>query len=178
MSDVGPASAVDPHALVGTWVGTGEGQYPTIAPFTYVETVTIAAVPDKPFLSYTQHTSHPDTGAPMHVEVGYLRFPAPASGAEPTTDGTAGAHPAEMTVAQPTGVTECHAGTLRPEGDGIVLDLASASVGRTPSAKEVTSVRRRLVVRGDALTYDLWMAAVSQPDTLHLRATLHRRTPS
>ena len=176
MSDVGRPLSVAPGALVGTWVGGGEGQYPTIAPFTYLESVTIAEVPGKPFLSYVQRTSHPDTGASMHAEVGYLRFPPPAADGEPDPLTTASARPAEMTVAQPTGVTECHAGGLRLEGDDVVLDLASVSVGRTPSAKEVTSVRRRVVVRGDVLAYDLWMAAVGQPDTLHLRAVLHRQT--
>ncbi len=178
MSGVDPPATPDPHALVGTWVGTGEGQYPTIDPFTYAETVTIAVVPGKPFLSYAQRTSHPDTGSPMHTEVGYLRFPPPAGdiSANPGTGGLS-SRPAEMTIAQPTGVTECHTGTLHLD-DGLVLDLASASVGCTPTAKEVTSVRRRLEVRGDVLTYDLWMAAVGQPDTLHLRAVLHRQPTS
>ena len=155
----------DPDVLVGTWMGGGAGDYPTIEPFTYRETVDIATVPGKPFLAYTQRTSHPDTGAPMHAEVGYLRFPA-SEGPQ---------QPAEMTVAQPTGVTECHRGTVEPTADGVVLDLASVSVGCTPTAKEVTSVRRRIVVAGDVLTYDLWMAAVGQPDTLHLHAELHRQ---
>lgn len=176
MSDVDPGATCDPGVLVGTWVGGGEGRYPTIEPFTYLETVSIASVPDKPFLTYTQRTTHPDTGAPMHTEVGYLRFPPPAGdpAAAPAPDSTAW-RPAELTVAQPTGVTECHTGSLRP-GDGgvVVVDLASVSVGCTPTAKEVTSVRRRLVVRGDVLAYELWMAAVGQPDTLHLRAELHR----
>lgn len=159
-------------ALVGTWAGEGSGDYPTIERFTYRETVTIAAVPDKPFLAYAQRTSQPDTGAPMHTEVGYLRFP-PATAA---TDGDDATHRrVELTIAQPTGVTECHEGTLELTEAGSVIDLTTTSVGRTPSAKEVTSVRRRLMFDGDALTYELWMAAVGQAETLHLRAELHRQ---
>lgn len=153
----------DPALLVGTWVGNGHGDYPTIEPFGYVETLTIAAVPDKPLLTYSQRTNHPDTGAPMHSEVGYLRFPQ---------------HPpatAEFVLSQPTGVSECHLGTIRLDAGRTVIDLASVSVACTPSAKEVTSVRRRLVVDAEVLTSELWMAAVGQPDTLHLRATLLRQ---
>lgn len=158
-------------ALVGTWVGAGEGSYPTIAPFTYLETVTIAAVPGKPFLTYVQRTSHPDTGAPMHVETGYLRFP-PSPSADDAGPGTA-----ELVIAQPTGITETHTGPAAETAGGMVLDLAATSVGRTPTAKAVDSVRRRLVVDGDVLTYEVWMAAVGQPDTLHLRAELRRQLP-
>ena len=164
----------DPRVLVGTWTGGGAGSYPTIEPFTYSETVTVATVPHKPFLTYTQRTAHPDTGAPMHAEVGYLRIPP----APPATDATAtvpASQRAELTIAQPTGITECHEGTLEVTHAGTVIDLATTSVGRTPSAREVTSVRRRLVFDGDVLTYELWMAAVGQPDTLHLRAKLHRQ---
>lgn len=162
-----------PTALVGTWVGRGEGSYPTIETFAYDETVDIATVAGKPFLTYAQRTSHPHTGAPMHSEVGYLRFPDFADTGPGAVGGGTGA--AELVVAQPTGVTECHRGTVVNDGDTVVIDLASTSVGCTPSAREVTAVRRRLVVTGDALAYELWMAAVGQPDTLHLRARLERR---
>lgn len=162
---------VDTTVLAGTWTGEGEGDYPTITPFTYRETVTIAEVPGKPFLTYAQRTSHPDTGTPMHAEVGYLRLP-PADDAD---EDPATSQRVELTIAQPTGVTECHAGTLELTDAGTVIDLTTTSVGCTPSAKEVTSVRRRLVFDGDVLTYELWMAAVGQPDTLHLRAELHRQ---
>ena len=158
----------DPRVLAGTWTGDGAGEYPTIEPFTYRESVTIATVPDKPFLTYAQRTSHPDTGAPMHAEVGFLRFP-------PTDGDAPNSRRVELTIAQPTGVTECHEGTLEVTPAGTVIDLTTTSVGCTPSAKEVTSVRRRLVLNGDVLAYELWMAAVGQPDTLHLRAELHRQ---
>lgn len=161
--DAGTLSA----SLVGTWVGSGEGDYPTIEPFTYAETVSIAAVPGKPFLTYTQRTSHPLSGAPMHTETGFLRLGVP------TPPGV------EFVVAQPTGVTECHTGNATIDEDGtVVIELASSAIGTTPTAKEVIAVRRRLRVGDDTLGYELWMAAVGQPDTLHLRAELHCQPPA
>lgn len=148
-------------ALLGTWAGGGHGDYPTIDPFDYLEEVTFGHV-GKPFLAYVQRTRHPDTGAPMHAETGYLR---PGD-----QDGTA-----ELVIAQPTGITEVHTGTLVDEQGSLVLDLRCDAPGRTPTAKEVTAVRRRLVVSGDELTYDLWMAHGPTPETHHLAATLHRQ---
>ncbi len=141
--------------LLGQWEGTGAGKYPTIAPFAYRERIAFGHV-GKPFLSYTQRTSHPDTGAPMHAEVGYLRQP--------------GAGRVELTLAQPNGVVETHAGTI----DGTTLRLASTTVATTPTAKRVDAVERDIVVEGDVLTYALRMAAVGEPMTHHLSATLTR----
>lgn len=150
----------DLDVLLGTWAGRGHGAYPTIAPFDYLEQVTFGEV-GKPFVSYVQRTRHADTDAPLHAEAGYLR-----------PGGEAGV---ELVVAQPTGITEVHHGTLGREGGAVVLDLRCDAPGRTASALPVHAVRRRLVVEDGTLTYDLWMAHGDTPETHHLHATLDRR---
>jgi hypothetical protein len=159
-----PHPALGPLAdLLGTWSGEGRGDYPTIEPFGYLEDVTFGHV-GKPFLAYGQRTRHPETGAPMHAEAGYLRpaDPAGADGTQPLA--------VEFVLAHPTGIAEVEEGTFV---DG-VLDLRTTSVGRTGTAKAVRGLRRRFVLDGDRLTYDLWMAHADTPETHHLQANLQR----
>lgn len=140
--------------LIGTWEGSGRGSYPTIDPFGYVEVVSFAPGPGKPFLSYVQRTKSED-GEPLHSEAGYLRM----TGRGP-----------EWIIAQPTGLTEVHSGTVR----GQTLVFGADSVSASPTAKAVGAVARRLTVDGDALSYTLDMAYLDVPLTLHLEATLYR----
>lgn len=142
--------------LVGTWRGRGHGDYPTIEAFDYLEEVTFTNPPSKPFLHYGQRTRHAVTDQPLHTETGYLRMGGPGI--------------VEATIAQPTGVAEVYAGTVV---DGC-LDLRSQTVALTPTAKEVVTVHRHLVVEGDLLRYRLEMGAVGQPHQLHLQAELTR----
>lgn len=146
--------------LVGTWTGRGHGEYPTIEPFDYDETVTFGHV-GKPFLSYAQRTSHPATGQPLHAESGWLRLP--------------GDDLVELVVAQPTGIVEVHGGRMVVEGDQVTLTLAANTVATTPSAVAVEGVQRTFVLAGDELRYDLAMEAVGQPLTHHLAAVLRRQ---
>jgi len=150
--------------LVGTWEGPGEGSYPTIEPFTYVERLTFGHV-GKPFLTCAQRSWDPATKAPMHAETGYLRVTEPSA---------AGAPPGiELVVAQPTGVIEVLVGTLV---DGVVL-LRTTEVGLTPTAKSVTVVEREIGVGSDGLAVRLAMAAVGVELTHHLLSHLRRVDP-
>lgn len=140
--------------LIGTWSGEGRGGYPTIEPFAYSETVTFTSGPGKPFLAYVQRTKSSD-GEPLHSEAGYVRMTASGP---------------EWIIAQPTGLTEVHTGTL----EGTTLSFESQTVSASPTAKAVAAVARKLTVTGEALSYTLDMAYRHVPLSLHLEATLYR----
>ncbi|WP_285030461.1 peroxynitrite isomerase [Mycolicibacterium sp. lyk4-40-TYG-92] len=167
MPDLHPDVAVL-APLLGTWAGTGSGEYPTIASFDYLEEVTFGHV-GKPFLAYSQRTWAADPGPiagsagrgrPLHAETGYLRVPAPGR--------------IEWVLAHPTGITEILQGTLSTDGE-FVLDLATTDIGRTDSAKEVDALRRWFRLDEDTLSYNVRMAAVGVPLRHHLAAVLHRK---
>lgn len=147
--------------LVGTWHGRGHGDYPTIEAFDYLEQVTFGHV-GKPFLAYSQRTRHAVSDQPLHAEAGYLR---PGDGRDVV----------ELVIAQPTGITEVHTGTLEIEDGRVVVDVRCDAPGLTPTARRVTAVRRRMLVDGDVLAYDLWMGHADTPETHHLAAMLHRQ---
>lgn len=144
--------------LLGEWHGSGEGRYPTIESFGYNEQVEFRHV-GKPFVSYVQRTKHAETGLPLHAESGYLR--------------PVGVDAVEFVVVQPSGIVEVHAGSVDAAAGSIVLE--ATDVLTTPTAKEVSAVRRSLSVDGDALSYTVDMGAVGQPLQHHLSATLHRQ---
>jgi len=145
--------------LLGNWAGAGTGDYPTIAPFSYTEEVTIGHA-GKPVLAYTQRTRAVD-GQPLHAETGYLRMPS--------------AGRVELVLAHPTGITEIDEGTLSEQDGRVVIDVHSTTIGLSASAKDVMALRRSIIVSGDELRYTVLMAAVGQPLVQHLIATLHRR---
>ena len=147
--------------LLGTWTGAGEGEYPTIPSFGYLEEVTFGHV-GKPFLAYGQKTRATDDGRPLHAETGYLRAPSPGR--------------VELVLAHPTGITEIGEGSLTVTDGVVELELTATTIGLTASAKDVTALGRSFRIDGDELTYTLRLGAVGQPLQHHLAATLHRKT--
>jgi hypothetical protein len=141
--------------LLGTWRGDGAGHYPTIEPFTYVEEISFVHV-GKPWLLYTQRTRHAVEDRPLHAETGYFR---------PTGDGVV-----EVVVAYPTGHVEIAEASVGPGS----IEIVTATLAATPTAKRVDRVERRISVDGDELHYTLAMAAVGEPLTPHLEAALRR----
>lgn len=142
--------------LLGEWRGEGRGRWGEGAPFGYREEV-VFRHSGKPFLAYTQRTAALDDGRPLHAEMGYWR--AAPGGA------------VEVTMAHPTGFAEIELGTV----DGGLVELATASVERTPTAKTVTRLERRFEVDGDTLHYVVRMATDGGSARWHLEATLHRQ---
>ncbi|MBV8083732.1 MAG: FABP family protein [Chloroflexi bacterium] len=142
--------------LIGSWRGQGQGMWNPTNPFRYREEVQFVAPPGKPFLFYTQRTWALDDGRAMHVEAGYLR---PGDG-----------RTVEFVLAQPTGLTEVQAGTLA----GQRLTLRAATVGRAPTALNVTGIARELWREGDVLRYLVRMAMNDEPLADHLTADLQR----
>jgi hypothetical protein len=152
------------RGFIGTWTGMGEGEYPTIEPFHYFESLTLSHV-GKPFLVYQQRTRNVaedgTPGAPLHAEDGFWRFPGPTG--------------AELVISQPTGINEISEGTLTATADGhLVIDVISTSVGLSSTAKPVIGIERTFRVEGDAMSYDMRMAAVGEPMKHHLSARLTR----
>jgi hypothetical protein len=145
--------------LLGTWVGEGAGEYPTIDSFGYREEITFAHV-GKPFLIYNQKTRALDDGRPLHAETGYVRVPA--------------AGRIELVLAHPTGVTEIAEGTIAVADDALDIELSATTIGLTSSAKSVTALGRSFHIAGDELTYTLRLGAVGLPLQHHLAATLRR----
>lgn len=152
-----PIAHLEP--LLGTWRGEGHGEYPTITSFDYVDEWEFAAPPGKPFVRFVERTWDAD-GQAKHTEMGYLRCPS--------------RDVIEIVAAIPTGQAECGSGSVTVD-DGLTI-ATDATVQNTDSAKQVDRIVRRFEVTGDELIYDMEMAAVGQPLTLHLRARLRRVT--
>lgn len=145
--------------LEGRWSGRGEGSYPTIAPFHYEQELTVTC-DGRPFLQSVSRAWVLDRGGarvrPAATELAFWR-PAGEGGVE-------------LVLALPTGITEVYAGTV----DGARIELRTVSVGRTPTAKEVTAGRRTYALEGSTLLLEHEMQAVGRALTRHLTARLRR----
>ncbi|MEU7576618.1 FABP family protein [Streptomyces sp. NPDC041068] len=164
-----PDQAPAPHALLtpvlgllGTWRGTGRGEYPTVEDdFTYAQEVTFTH-DGRPFLHYEARAWLLDAdGTPLRPsarESGWWRL---------QPDGRV-----EALITQPTGITEIAVGHAA-EG---TVDLPTDQVALTPTAKTVDATRRRYTLTDDgALTFEHDLAAVGQPLQHHLTAHLRRQ---
>ena len=147
--------------LLGEWSGAGKGEFPTIEPFEYLETLNFAS-DGRPFLHYEQKTKRRRAGqaeyVPSHWESGFIRL---------LPDGQV-----ELVTAQSGGRLERLAGSLEQTETGLILSLRSTAFLNDPRMLETS---RRVILEGATLHYTQNMQTTAVPgSTLHVEATLHR----
>jgi hypothetical protein len=147
--------------LVGEWSGEGRGEFPTVEPFEYLETLTFAG-DHRPFLHYEEKTKRRNAGQadyiPSHWESGFLRL---------LPDGQV-----ELINTQGSGRLERLTGSLEGTETGLILRLQSTAFLNDPRILETS---RTITLDGNSLDYtqNMYTTAVSGP-AHHVRATLHR----
>jgi hypothetical protein len=149
------------HALIGEWSGTGRGEFPTIEPFEYLETLRFSSN-DRPFLHYEQRTRRRRAGqteyVASHWESGFIRL---------LPDGQV-----ELNNAQSGGRLEVLTGSLEQTENGLILRLQSRAFLNDPRMLESS---RTIFVERDALHYTLNMHTTAVPEpAFHVEARLNR----
>uniref|UniRef100_A0A669PVD8 THAP4-like heme-binding domain-containing protein n=1 Tax=Phasianus colchicus TaxID=9054 RepID=A0A669PVD8_PHACC len=173
--------------MLGTWLSDppGDGTFPTMKPFQYLEEVHISHV-GQPMLNFSFNAFHPDTRKPMHRECGFIRL-------KPDTNKVA------FISAQNTGLVEVEEG----EVNGQELSIASHSIARISFAKKphveqipatlpclitcpfqiflflsLSQITRKFRLNSDGkLEQTVSMATTTQPMTQHLHITYKKVTP-
>ena len=153
--------------LVGTWVGVGTGQYPTIDDFRFGQEV-VFATDGRPFLSYHSRSWLLDDAGervrPLASESGYWR-PRPDNGIE-------------LVLAHPMGYAEVWVGSQEVTGitdariTGARATLRTDVVARTQSAKDYSAGERLYGLVDGRLLWTFDMTAVRQSMGNHLAASL------
>lgn len=149
------------HLLLGEWSGSGKGEFPTIEPFEYLETINFSS-DGRPFLHYDQKTRRRRSGqteyAPSHWESGFIRL---------LPDGQV-----EVTCAQNGGRLEMLRGSLEPTETGLILRLQSTAFLNDPRMLETSRI---ITLEGDTLHYIQTMHTTAVPgSTHHVEARLNR----
>ncbi len=145
--------------LIGTWVGEGTADYPTIDRVTYLEQLTILPEKGGTLLHYDQQTWYSDSGAALHHESGFFR--------------PLDADQIELVNAQNNGRVEVLKGTVLLENGRITLRLDSAAFANDP---RMVQSRRVFVLDADTLRYHQSMATQITPEMqTHLVSTLNRQ---
>lgn len=148
-------------SLVGEWKGTGRGEYPTITPFEYAETLHFAA-DQKPLLRYEQttkrHNSETNEEISSHWECGFIQL---------LDDGSI-----QVNNAQSGGRVELMNGTFEETQTGFILNVKGTSFLGDPQMQESSRV---ITLDGDQLHYTMRMRTNTVPEmAIHLEAKLQR----
>ncbi|MGA3488782.1 FABP family protein [Micromonosporaceae bacterium DT55] len=149
---------------IGIWRGRGVGGFPTIEDFDFAQEIRISH-DGRPFLHYESRAWLLDEQSkpvrPLGREVGFWR---------PVMDGDKATDELEIMMMTPAGVMELHLGRRT----GTQLEMATDSVLRTATAKEVTAGKRLFGIVEGALLYAQEMAAMGHGLSPHLSARLLR----
>ncbi len=144
--------------LVGSWVGIGSGDFPTLEPFDYREILEVSDTDG--LVHYRQTTWRRQTGGEVlsHTETGFISIDE--------------AGITEVFNAQGTDRVEVLRGPATTQNGLLVLDLESVLVA---GDERVLRSWRSIVVDGDVLRYRMGMATTDVPDGAnHVTAALIR----
>jgi hypothetical protein len=149
------------HLLIGEWSGTGRGEFPTIEPFEYLETISFAG-DHRPFLHYEQKAKRRHAGPteyiPSHWESGFLRL---------LPDGEV-----ELVNTQSSGRLERLTGSLEQTAEGLILQLQSTAF---LNDSRMMQTSRIITLEGNSMFYKQNMHTTAVPGPAHhLEARLHR----
>jgi hypothetical protein len=154
-------------SLEGVWVGPGRGVFPPDIPeFFYTEELTIKQGAKPVIFELRSITRRADNGAPMHIEVGFIRCPLNQD-------------TAELVASHPFGLSEiCHGG-INKSGE-LELHCNEANILRTSSSSGVRTTGLRRIYRMDPesgkLNFEMDMATDKHPELQnHLISTLTRK---
>ena len=147
--------------LLGEWSGTGRGEFPTIEPFEYLETIRFSS-DGRPFIHYEQKTKRRNIGQtdynPSHWESGFIRL---------LPNGEV-----ELVNVQGGGRLERLTGSLEQTETGMILRLQSTAFLNDP---RMLKTSRTIILEGDSLHYILEMHTTVIPQRAqHLEARLNR----
>ena len=146
--------------LVGTWEGSGSGEFPTIEPFSYREMFEVSEVVAGARLHYLQRTwrTNVEPEVPSHVETGFINVTAEGG--------------IELLNSQGSDRVEALVGTVADADDGLVLDFTSRSLA---DDERMVDSWRTWTLRGDELSYTMGMRTTAvRTGASHLAATLRR----
>ena len=149
------------NKLIGEWTGSGQGEFPTIEPFEYLETLRFDG-DGRPFLHYETKSQRRRAGqaefVPSHWESGFIRILPSGQ--------------VELVNTQSSGRLERLVGSIEPTETGLILQLHSAAFLNDPRMVETS---RTIVVEGDQMHYtqDMHTNAVSGR-MHHVEARLRR----
>src|SRR5690349_12196213 len=147
--------------LIGEWSGKGRGEFPTIEPFEYLETL-IFAGDHRPFVHYEEKTKRRNTEQAdyiaSHWESGFIRL-------LPGGD-------VELINTQGSGRLERLVGSLEATETGLILSLQSTAFLNDARMLESS---RTITVEGNNLHYTQTMHTTAVPGPAHhVEANLHR----